>query len=226
MAQDEATKDEWTQVDHYIAARLIAPQEAQAATHAANAAAGLPKIDVSPPQGKLLALLVKTVGAKNILEIGTLGGYSTIWMAHALPPSGRIVTLEYEEKHARVARQNFEREGVAAKIDLRVGAALDLLPKIAAEGFGPFDLTFIDADKANNGAYFDWALKLSRPGSLIIVDNVVREGRILDASGANADIAGTRALFDRLSGDARLTATALQTVGSKGWDGFIIARVD
>ena len=188
--------------------------------------AGLPKIDVSAAQGKFLHLLALSIGARRILEIGTLGGYSTIWLARALGPDGRIATLEFDPKHAEVARANIAREGLSARVDLRVGAALDLLPKLRAEGFGPVDLAFIDADKENNANYFDWALEFSRPGGLIVVDNVIRGGAVADLSNTDPMAVGSRALFDRVADSKRVTATALQTVGTKGWDGFLIARVN
>lgn len=216
----------WTAVDRYIADRLIGADEAQAATLAANAAAGLPAIDVSPPQGKFLGLLARSIGARRILEIGALGGYSTIWFARALPPGGKILTIEYEPLHAETAKANVAREGLADRVDLRVGAALDVLPQIEAEKAGPFDLAFIDADKENNANYFMWALKLSRPGALIVVDNVVREGAVADAASADPMAQGARALFDAVAAEPRVAATALQTVGSKGWDGFLIAIVE
>jgi predicted O-methyltransferase YrrM len=213
-------QESWTAVDAYIEDRLAGdgPQDALAA----NAAAGLMAIDVSPAQGKWLHLLVRMTGARRLLEIGTLGGYSTIWMARGLPEGGRIVTVEVDPRTAEVARANFERAGVADRIDLRVGAALDVLPQLE----GPFDLVFIDADKVNNGRYAEWALRLARPGTVIVCDNVVREGRVLDGSADDSAINGTRALFDFLGGEPRLAATAIQTVGRKGWDGFAIAVVD
>jgi predicted O-methyltransferase YrrM len=159
------------------------------------------------------------------LEIGTLGGYSTIWLARALPPGGRLVTLEYEPKHADVARANFARAGLADVVDLRVGAALDTLPKIAAEARGPFDLVFIDADKPNNPGYFEWALKLTRPGSLIVVDNVIRDGQLIDPKNHDPRVDGTRRLYEMLAREPRVSATAIQTVGSKGYDGFVMAIV-
>ncbi len=216
---------EWRRVDDYIADRLIAPEERQQATLDANRRAGLPAIDVSAPQGKFLHLIATATGARRILEIGTLGGYSTVWFARALEPGGRIVTIEVDPRHAEAARANILREGVADRVDLRVGAALDILPRLEAEGGAPFDLSFIDADKANNAAYFNWALRLSRPGALIIVDNVVREGTVADANTAEESALGARALFDAVAAEPRVTATAIQTVGSKGWDGFLIARV-
>lgn len=217
--------NEWRAVDDYIAQRLIVPAENQGATVEANRRAGLPAIDVSAPQGKMLHLLALAIGARRVLEIGTLGGYSTIWLARSLPEGGQVVTLEFDPRHAEVARQNIAREGVSAKVDLRVGAALDVLPKIEAEGGAPFDLSFIDADKANNAAYFGWALDLSRPGSLIIVDNVVREGAVADPNTQDDGGLGARRLFDAVAAEPRVSATAIQTVGSKGWDGFLIALV-
>jgi predicted O-methyltransferase YrrM len=217
--------NEWLVVDEYIADKLIAPAERQSATLDANRRAGLPPIDVSAPQGKLLHLLAASIGAKRILEIGTLGGYSTIWLARALDSGGKVTTIEFDPRHAEAARENLARERVEDRVDLRVGAALDLLPVIQADGQGPFDLSFIDADKANNAAYFDWALKLSRPGALIIVDNVVRNGAVADKATEDDGGLGARKLFDRVAAEPRVTATAVQTVGSKGWDGFLIARV-
>ncbi len=217
--------DTWRAVDEYVADRVIPPAERQQATLDANRRAGLPEIDVSAPQGKFLSLLAAATGARRILEIGTLGGYSTIWFARALPEGGKIVTIEFEPRHAETARANIAREGVAEKVDLRVGAALDVLPRLAAEGGAPFDLAFIDADKGNNAGYFQWAVKLSRPGALIVVDNVVREGAVADAATQDDMALGGRRLFDAVAADPRVDATAIQTVGSKGWDGFLIARV-
>lgn len=217
--------DNWPAVDEYIIDRLIAPSDQQRTTLDANEQAGLPAIDVSAPQGKFLHLIAAASGARRVLEIGTLGGYSTIWLARALPPEGRVVTIEVDPRHATIARANIAREGVADRVDLRVGAALDVLPGLEAEGGAPFDLSFIDADKANNAAYFGWALRLSRPGALIVVDNVVREGAVADAQTMEDGALGARKLFDAVASDPRVTATALQTVGSKGWDGFLVARV-
>jgi predicted O-methyltransferase YrrM len=216
-------EQDWERVDAYIADRLIPPDEGLDAALAANAAAGLPEIDVSPAQGKLLHILARTVGARRILEIGTLGGYSTIWLARALPDDGRLVTLEYEFAHAAVARANIARAGLAARVDIRVGAALDTLPGVAP--LAPFDFVFIDADKVNNADYLDWALRLTRPGGVIVCDNVVRAGRVADSSSADPAILGSRRFFDRLAAEPRLTATAIQTVGAKGWDGFAMALV-
>jgi predicted O-methyltransferase YrrM len=201
------------------------PQDQWNAALRANAAAGLPAIDVAPNQGKLLHLMAQMQGARSILEIGTLGGYSTIWLARALPPDGRLLTLEAEAKHAEVACANVARAGLAGVVEVRVGRALDTLPLLAKEGRGPFDMVFIDADKPSNADYVEWALKLTRPGSIIIVDNVVRAGGILDASSDDPRIQGTRRLYEALAREPRLNATAVQTVGSKGHDGFVLARV-
>lgn len=202
------------------------PQDAALAEAlAANAAAGLPAHDVSPAQGKLLHLLARMIGARRILEIGTLGGYSTLWLARALPPGGRVVTLEADARHAAVARANFERAGLADRIELRLGPALEALHRLQVEAQGPFDLFFLDADKPNHAAYLAGALRLARPGSVIVADNVVREGAVIDAASADDRVQGIRAFFDLLAAEPRLDATAIQTVGSKGWDGFAIALV-
>ena len=212
----------WSAVDSYIAERLLGGTDPVfEAILRANAAGGLPAIDVSPAQGKFLHLLVKIAGAKRILEVGTLGGYSTVWMASALPADGRLITLEYSEKHAEVARDNIARAGLLERVEVRQGAALDLLPAIT----GPFDLIFIDADKPNNPGYLDWAVKLSRPGTVVILDNVVRDGKVTDASSADRSVHGSRAAFDFFHDHPRLDSTALQTVGLKGYDGFAIALV-
>jgi predicted O-methyltransferase YrrM len=218
-------QNDWRAVDEYIVDQLIMPAEGQQETLDANRLAGLPEIDVSAPQGKFLSLLAAVSGARRILEIGTLGGFSTIWLARALPPEGKIVTIEFDQTHAEVALANIAREGLADRVDLRVGAALDVLPKIAAEGGAPFDLAFIDADKAHNADYFDWAVRLSRPGGLVIVDNVVRGGSVADPQTQDDGGLGARRLFAQVATDARVAATALQTVGAKGWDGLLIARV-
>ncbi len=216
----------WNEVDGYIVERLVPHDDALVAALEANKAAGLPAIDVSPAQGKLLHLLARMVGARRVLEIGTLGGYSTIWFARAVPPEGVVVTLEALPAHADVARKNIERAGFAAKVDIRVGPALETLPLLAGDGGGAFDMVFIDADKRSNPEYLRWALKLARVGSVIIVDNVVRDGAVLDANSGDDDIQGIRRFFDDLAAEARLSATAIQTVGSKGWDGFAIALVE
>ncbi len=217
---------DWTACDRYIEERLIGASEAQVATLRANADAGLPQIDVSPAQGKFLYLLARAIAPRRILEIGALGGFSTVFLARALAPGGKLITLEFEQKHAEVARANVAREGLADRVELRVGAALDLLPALEAEGFGPVDFAFIDADKENNANYFRWALKLARTGGLIVVDNVIRAGAVVDAATADPMIVGTRALFDAVAAEPRVSATALQTVGVKGWDGFLIASVN
>ncbi|MEF3366768.1 O-methyltransferase [Methylocystis sp. 9N] len=217
---------DWRAVDDYIVAALIPRAEGQAETLAANAQAGLPAIDVSAPQGKFLHLLALAVGATRILEVGTLGGYSTIWFARAVGEGGKVVTMEIDPRHAEVARDNIAREDLSGRVDLRIGAALDLLKVLEAERPAPFDLAFIDADKANNAAYFAIALKLSRPGGLIIVDNVVRAGAVADPAVKDESALGARALFEAVSAEPRVNATAVQTVGAKGWDGFLIARVN
>ena len=215
----------WSAVDDWLKDALVGRDGALEAALAANEAAGLPAIDVSPLQGKLINLLVRIAGARNALEIGALGGYSTIWIARALKPGGRLVTLEADDRHASVARANVERAGLSDKVDIRVGPALDTLPKIEAERLAPFDFVFIDADKENNANYLAWALRLSRSGTTIVVDNVVREGRILDAGSRDPDVVGVRSMFEAMTKEPRLAATAIQTVGAKGWDGFALAVV-
>ncbi len=221
----EKPQQQWTAVDNYIAGQLIPSDPALDAALAAMAAANLPPISVSPAQGKLLFLLVQFGGVRNILEIGTLGGYSSILMARALPSGGRLITLEADSKHAEVARANFARAGLDQVIELRLGKALDTLPKLAAESRQPFDLFFIDADKANNPEYFRWALKLSRPGSLILVDNVVRDGELANAASTDRDVQGSRGLHELIAAEPRVAATTIQTVGCKGYDGFTAALV-
>ena len=215
----------WSEVDSYFAKTLLGSDLALEATLAANAEAGLPSIDVSAPQGKLIHLLARMSGARNALEIGTLGGYSTIWLARALRDDGRLITLELNPKNADVARRNLARAGLGDKVEIRTGPALEALPKIEAEGLGPFDFVFIDADKSNNAVYVEWALRLSRPGTTIVVDNVVREGEVADAASRSTDVIGVRRMFDLLAREPRLSATAIQTVGAKGWDGFALAIV-
>ncbi|WP_411573799.1 O-methyltransferase [Streptomyces fradiae] len=225
-AQDpEDLQAGWTAVDAYLTDQLAPGDETLDAALAASDEAGLPKIAVAPNQGKLLHLLARVQGARTILEIGTLGGYSTIWLARALPPDGRLISLEYDPAHAELARLNLDRAGLNEVAAVRTGAALDTLPKLEAEGAGPFDLVFIDADKKNNPRYVEWALRLTRPGSVIVVDNVVRGGRVVDAESSDEAILGTREMFDLVARDPRLDATAIQTVGSKGYDGLLIARV-
>ena len=216
----------WSAVDSYIADRLLGEDAALKATLAGNAAGGLPDIDVSPAQGRMLHLFARMAGARRILEVGTLGGYSTIELARALPADGKLVSLEIDPHHADVARANIAQAGLADRAEVRTGAALDLLEAIIAADEGPFDFVFIDADKQNNPAYVRAALALSRPGTTIVVDNVIREGGVLDDGSGDARIRGTRALFDAVGAEPRLTATAVQTVGVKKWDGFLIAVVD
>ncbi len=215
----------WTAVDGYICDRLVPPDPVLDAALEASAKAGLPAIQVAPNQGKLLQLLAKLQGARAILEIGTLGGYSTIWLARALPPGGRLITLEADPKHAEVARANIAQAGLAGVVELRLGPALDTLEKLAAEKRGPFDLIFIDADKEGTPDYFVRALKLARIGSLIIVDNVVRKGALANASSEDLGVLAARRLHDMLKAEPRVSATTLQTVGSKGHDGWTLALV-
>ena len=219
------SQEQWTAVDRYFTDLLVQPDAALEAALQASVAADLPPINVSPPLGKLLYLLARIQGARSILEIGTLGGYSTIWLARALPPGGRLVTLEIDPKHAEIARANLARAGVAEVVELRLGPALETLPQLVAEGRGPFDLIFIDADKPSNAEYFAWALKLSRKGSLIIIDNVVRKGAVIEADSSNSDVQGVRRLNELLAAEPRVSVTAIQTVGSKGYDGFALALV-
>lgn len=218
-------QDLWTAVDDYIVERLVPPDAALEAALSASDAAGLPAINVAPNQGKLLMLLAQMAGARRILEIGTLGGYSTIWLARALPADGRLVTLEYEPDHAEVARANIARAGLSEVVDIRVGPALESLAALEREGEGPFDLVFIDADKPNNPHYLDWALKFAKPGTVIVADNVVRDGTILDPAHRDARVQGVRGTYDWFAREPRVTATAVQTVGSKGYDGFAVGLV-
>jgi predicted O-methyltransferase YrrM len=211
----------WDKVDRYLEEKLVQSDAALEAALAASDKAGLPAIAVSPSHGKLLWILARLVNAKRILEVGTLGGYSAIWLARALPADGRLITLEAVDKHAQVARANLARAGLEKKVEIRVGQALDTLPTLQ----GPFDLSFIDADKQSNPEYFAWALKLSRPGSLIVVDNVVRDGKVIDARSRDASVQGVRRLNDLIAAEKRVSATALQTVGVKGYDGFAVALV-
>jgi predicted O-methyltransferase YrrM len=219
------TQPTWTEMDTYFNDLFIGSDPALDSAMQVSSASGLPAYAVSPTQGKLLFLLAQIQGARSILELGTLGGYSTIWLARALPPDGTLVTLEASPKHAEVAHANIANAGLADRVEFRVGSALDTLPQLAAEGRAPFDLVFIDADKENNPSYFTWALKLSRRGSVIIVDNVVRDGAVLDAASVDPVIRGIRRFHEMLAAEPRVTATAIQTVGSKGYDGFILARV-
>ena len=215
----------WTAIDDYIVGALAPSDPALDQALADSKAAGLPAINVAPNQGKLLQLLARMIGARRILEVGTLGGYSTIWLARALPADGRLISLEYSPAHAEVARANLARAGLSDRVEVRLGPALDSLPTLAAEAKQPFDLVFIDADKENNPGYFAWALKLTRPGGLIIVDNVVRGGAVVDAASQDPNVLGIRRMYDIIAAEPRVSATAVQTVGSKGHDGFAIALV-
>lgn len=214
------------EVDRFFEALLPGPDDALDAALAANATAGLPPHDVSPLQGRMLQVLARAIGARRVLEIGTLGAYSTIWLARALPRDGRVVTLEFNARHAAVAAANLARAGLADRVELRVGRALDTLPLLADEGLPPFDLVFVDADKGSSVAYLDWALALTRPGSLLVFDNVVRDGQVLDAASEDPSVQGVRRLVARLAAESRVSATATQTVGAKGWDGFALAVVE
>jgi predicted O-methyltransferase YrrM len=222
----EMTETPWGAVDSYISRLLVAPDAALEGALEASAAAGLPAINVTPNQGKFLHLLARIQAARAILEIGTLGGYSTIWLARALPAGGRIVTLEFDPRHAAVAAANLARAGLAHMVDIRVGPALGTLPKLAAESRGPYDLIFIDADKAGIPDYFEWSLRLSRPGTVIVVDNVVRNGAVIDESSTDPSVQGVRRFNEMLAAETRVSATTIQTVGSKGYDGFTLALVN
>lgn len=213
-------------VDAFVAGTLVAHDEALQGALDAAEAAGLPQIQVSPPQGRLLQILVRLQGARTVLEFGTLGGYSTILLARALPEGGRLITLEANADYAEVARGSVARAGLGDVVEIWVGPALEALPKLAEEGAGPFDLTFIDADKVNTPNYFAWALDHSRPGSLIVADNVVRDGSLADATSADEATQAQRRLHEMIAKDPRVTATTIQTVGSKGYDGFTIALVE
>lgn len=227
--QDADRAERWAAVENFLTVTLVGEDQAQVSARESADREGLPAIEVSAPQGKLLMLLAKLTNARKVLEIGTLGGYSSIWLARGLPENGTVISCEYEPRHAEVAQRNLEAAGLAQKVSIRVGAALETLPRLAAEEAGPFDLVFIDADKENNRHYLEWALKLTHPGSLIVLDNVVRSGQVLDdgddASPEGRDIRGTRDALALLGSDERLEATALQTVGGKGWDGFALALV-
>jgi predicted O-methyltransferase YrrM len=218
-------QDTWTAVDEYVTGLLAPPDEALDAAVRAGEAAGLPQIQVSPPQGKLLHLLAKTIGASSILEFGTLAGYSTIWLARALPADGRLITLEANSEYAEVAAASIAAAGLGEVVEVRVGPALDQLPQLDADGAGPFDLTFIDADKVHTPDYFAWALEHSRSGGLIIADNVIRDGRLADLSDEDPAIAAQRRFHEQLAAEPRVEATTIQTVGAKGYDGFSLVRV-
>jgi predicted O-methyltransferase YrrM len=218
-------EDQWTEVDRYFSESLLPGDPILESALEASIAAGLPPINVSPNQGKLLQMLAQLVGSRSILEIGTLAGYSSIWLARGLRPGGRLITLEVEPMHADVARLNFARAGLKDVVELRLGNALELLPRMSRERPEPFDLIFIDADKENIPAYFEWALKLSRPGTLIVVDNVVRNGAVLDADSSDPSVRGVRRFIEMLGAEADVSGTVIQTVGIKGYDGFAIMLV-
>jgi predicted O-methyltransferase YrrM len=219
------SQDQWTAVDRYITDILVRDDASLEAALRRSEEAGLPPIHVAPNQGKFLQLLALSLNARRILEVGTLGGYSTIWLARALPAGGRLVTMEFDSKHAEVARANLDHAGLAGVTEERVGSAVDLLPKLHAEGGSPFDLIFIDANKNGYPEYFAWALKLSRKGTVIIADNVVRKGGVIDSSSTDANVQGVRRMNEIVAGEPRVSATAIQTVGSKGYDGFMMAVV-
>jgi predicted O-methyltransferase YrrM len=215
----------WSEVDRIVEAQLIGEDGDLDAALAANVAAGLPPIAVTPSQGKLLHLLARSIGARSILEIGTLGGYSSIWLARALAPGGRLVTLEADPAYAELAAANIDRAGLAQLVDVRVGEALDTLPQLAAEQPKPFDLVFIDADKVHTPDYFQWALRLTHPGSVIVADNVIRDGALADPDSTDSAVLGSRRLHEMLASEPRVSATTIQTVGAKGYDGFTYALV-
>jgi len=219
------TADPWTAVDSYFEEKLLPADPVLEETLRASEAAGLPSIQVSPSQGKLLYLLAKAQGVRTILEVGTLAGYSTIWLGRALPRGGRLLTLEVNPKHAEVARVNVARAGLGALVEIRLGPAVETLAKLLSDHEGPFDFVFVDADKPNTRTYFDWAVRLSRPGTLIVVDNVVRKGELANASSDDPNVRGMRAFLEALASDSRVSATGIQTVGTKGYDGFVLARV-
>jgi len=225
LTGQEMTEDLWTEVDQYFSGKLLPKDPILDAAVESAEKAGLPPIAVSPNQGKLLHMLAQLVNARAILELGTLGGYSTIWLARGMRPGGRLITVELDPKHAQVARANISRAGLKDVVEIRIGSALDVLPQLSAEKRGPFDLIFIDADKQNIPAYFEWSMKLSHPGTLIIVDNVVRDGEVIDANSPDDRIAGVRKFVDLLATESRASATTIQTVGTKGYDGFTMVLV-
>jgi predicted O-methyltransferase YrrM len=225
MPTETPTQTPWSTVDTYLSGIVLPPDPVLEDAILASQSAGLPQIQVSPLQGKLLHLIALMRGARSILEIGTLGGYSTIWLARALKPGGRLITLEIDPKHAEVARANLLRAGLERVVEVRVGRAIETLPRLESEGAGPFDLVFIDADKPSNLDYFGWALRLTRPGSVIIVDNVVRDGMVADAASTDANVIGTRRVLEAMAAEPRVSSTVIQTVGAKGYDGFAFALV-
>lgn len=219
-------EERWKEVDHYLEEALIGVDPVLDAALERSASAGLPAINVSAAQGRFLHLLARVANARNILEVGTLGGYSTIWLARALPAHGRLLTLEAEPKHADIAAENIESAGLSDRVEIRRGLAIETLPRLASEGLSPFDLIFIDADKESTAEYFNWAIQLSRPGTVIVVDNVVRGGAVVEPNSDDSSVQGIRRFIDNLRNESRVTVTALQTVGSKGYDGFAIAIVN
>ncbi len=226
MAPRKLTQNQvWTDVDNYFGDLLAPVDAALEGTRQANREADLPPIEVSRLQGKFLQVLVQITQARRVLEIGTLGGYSTLWMARGLPDGGRIITLEFNSRHAEVARKNLENAGLLDRVEIRLGRAIDSLPVLHATGAGPFDLIFIDADKPSNPQYLEWALKLGRRGTAIVVDNVVRDGKVTEAENTDADVAGTRRMTEMMAVEPRLNATVVQNVGVKGYDGFALAVV-
>lgn len=225
MTDADPESERWAAVDRYFSDRLSLSDPALEGALADSAAAGLPEIQVSPSQGKFLHLLARALRARTVIEVGTLGGYSAIWLARALPPDGRLLSLELSPKHAEVARANLARADLSRVVEVRVGPAIETLPKLVHEGFGPFDLAFIDADKPSTADYFDWTLKLARPGSVIVVDNVVRNGAVADPKDPDPNVQGIRRFFDRVAAEPRVSATALQTVGAKAYDGFAFVLV-
>jgi predicted O-methyltransferase YrrM len=219
------TQDRWSAVDDYLCGQLVPADEVLESALWASAAAGLPEISVSPAQGKMLHLLARAQGARRILEIGTLGGYSAIWLARALPPDGHLITLEADTRHAEVARENLALAGLADRTEVRVGRAQETLPHLIASGAGAFDLIFIDADKPGYPDYLRWSLDLARPGTVLVADNVVRDGAVADPASTDPNVRGMRQFIELLAAEPRVSATAIQTVGSKGYDGFVLAVV-
>ncbi|MBN9110531.1 MAG: O-methyltransferase [Pseudonocardia sp.] len=222
MSDHDDDHEVWSRVDEYYGQRLVGDDDTLSEALRANASAGLPPIDVTPATGKLLHLLARSVGARRILEVGTLGGYSTIWLAKAVPSDGEVVTCEVSPRHAEVARANLDRAGVGDRVRIVLGPALETLPGVE----GPFDMVFVDADKVSNAEYLDHAIRLSRPGALVVVDNVVRGGRVVDETDDDPAVVGTRRLADALAADPRISATMVQTVASKGYDGFVLGVVE
>ena len=220
------SKDVWTAVDHYIEELLLPEDATLEAALRASAEAGLPAIGVSPPQGRMLELLVRLRGARSILELGTLGGYSTIWLARALPSDGRLVTLELNPAYAEVAHANIARAGLGHLVEQRIGPAIDTLPQLVAEDYGPFELIFIDADKVSYPDYLPWTLQLSAPGTVIVADNLVRNGAVIDPASDDPSVGGSRRFTELLAAEPRVSATLIQTVGGKGYDGFALGLVD